>query len=85
MHAVRFDGLVLEVAHEFLIQRHHRLQIDLPELLSNRELKADVFVAHEVELVYSCVELLVGKFVLAYLVLKLRPIPAETLGVSDTE
>jgi hypothetical protein len=42
---------MVEVASEFGVERHDWLEVNFPELLSNFEVQAHVFVSDEVELV----------------------------------
>ena len=85
MDAGGFDCLGGDVAHEPVVEGHHRPQVYFPELLRQPELQTHIFVAHQVEFVYLLVELTVCKPVRSDLVLELFLVLEEIFGIGDTK
>ena len=83
MNSSRFVRLILKVFHEGRVQRHDRLQVHLPELLSYRVLEADFLVAYQVKFVYFSVELLVCTGVTLQIYLELGGIFMKLRRVGD--
>ena len=81
MDSGRLDSFGSDVAHEFAVEGHNRLQVYFPQLLGQSELQTHVFVAHQVEFIDLLVELTVCKSVVGDLALELFLVLEQIFGI----